>query len=454
MASRGIKKVTYIQLLLLHALFAFIVYLFGFMAKFLLVAIVAYFLIKIFTTNNRNDEVLIAAAYMTGIEVFSRMTGGAISYEFAKYSVTGFLILGMFYRGFNRNSWPYVIYLVFLVPGILFSAINLDYETSMVKALAGNLTGPICLGISALYCYDRKISSARLQHILLAVLFPVITTTVYLYLYTPSIRDVVTGTQSNFEASGGFGPNQVATILGLGMFILFTRLLQYRNLMLNLVDLAMLGLISYRAIVTFSRGGVLTAGICAVAFLWVYYWYSKGSTRVVLVPKIGIIAFAMVLAWGYSSISTRGLIDKRYANQDAAGREKADITTGRIALLNSELEAFYNFPLTGIGVGKIKEYRLETTGRESATHNEVSRILSEHGLFGFFGLAILLFKPLLRRFKDRSNMFLYSFVIFWFLTINHSSMRIVAPAFIYGLALLTIVSEKKKNSIRRQQLTG
>ncbi|MDC8006310.1 O-antigen ligase family protein [Aureisphaera galaxeae] len=454
MAVKGIKKITYLQLLALHALFAFVVYFFGFAAKFLLIAIVLYFLVKILSTNNRNDEVLIAAAYMTGIEVFARMTGGAISYEFSKYSVTGFLVIGMFYRGFNRNSWPYVIYLVFLVPGILFSAINLNYDTSIVKALAGNLTGPICVGISALYCYNRKISTERLQHILLAVLFPVVTTTLYLYLYTPSVQDVVTGTQSNFATSGGFGPNQVATILGLGMFILFARLLQYRNLLLNLVDVGILGLMSYRAIVTFSRGGVLTAALCAAAFLAIYYWYSRGSTRVVLVPKIGVIVVALLLAWGYSSISTRGLIDKRYANQDAAGREKQDLTTGRIDLLNSELEAFYSNPFTGIGVGKIKEYRLETTGRESATHNEVSRILSEHGMFGLLALSILLFKPLMRRFRDRSNLFLYSFVIFWFLTINHSSMRLVAPAFIYGLALLTIISEKKKNTIRRQQLTG
>ncbi|GAB5400420.1 MAG: O-antigen ligase family protein [Aureisphaera sp.] len=454
MAVKRIKKITYIQLLLLHALFAFIVYLFGFAAKFLLVAMVLYFVIRIFSTNNRNDEVLIAAAYMTGIEVFARMTGGAISYEFAKYSVTGFLVIGMFYRGFNRSSWPYVIYLTFLVPGILFSAINLDYETNIVKALAGNLTGPICVGISALYCYNRKISTARFQHILLAVLFPVVTTAVYLYLYTPSIQDVVTGTQSNFETSGGFGPNQVATILGLGMFILFTRLLQFRSLLLNIIDISLLALISYRAIVTFSRGGVITAALCAVAFLGIYYWYSRTSTRVILIPKIGIVVVAMLLAWGYSSLSTGGLIDKRYANQDAAGREKQDITTGRIDLLNSELEAFYSYPLTGIGVGKIKEYRLETTGRQSATHNEVSRILSEHGMFGLFALVILLLKPVLMRFKDRSNLFLYSFVIFWFLTINHSSMRLVAPAFIYGLALLTIISEKKKTSIHRKQLTG
>ena len=440
--------------MLLHAGMAFMVWAFSFVSKFMLVGIVAFFLVRIFVNNNRNDDVLIAAAYMTGIEVFARMTGGAISYEFAKYAVIGFLVIGMFYRGFNRNSWPYLFYIVFLIPGIFFSAMNLNYETSIVKALASNLSGPVCLGIAALYCYDRKITSDRLQHVLLALLLPIITTTVYLYLYTPSIRDVLTGTQSNFEASGGFGPNQVATVLGLGIFVLFTRLLIYKSRLLNAIDLLLLGLITYRAIVTFSRGGVLTAVICAVIFLLIYLRYSNFKAKANVIPKIAFIVGVLLFTWLYSSISTMGLIDKRYANQDAAGRAKEDVTTGRVELLNAELEAFYTYPLTGIGVGKIKEYRLETTGRESATHNEVSRILSEHGLFGLMALIVLLFSPLLLRFRNRSNLYLFSFVIFWFLTINHSSMRLVAPAFIYGLAVLTIVSENKKNRLHRKPLAG
>ena len=51
--------------------------------------------------------------------------------------------------------------------------------------------------------------------------YPLIATLVYMFLYTPSIKAVVTSTESNFQTSGGFGPNQVSTILGLGMFLFF-----------------------------------------------------------------------------------------------------------------------------------------------------------------------------------------------------------------------------------------
>jgi hypothetical protein len=34
------------------------------------------------------------------------------------------------------------------------------------------------------------------------------------------------------------------------------------------------------------------------------------------------------------------------------------------------------------------------------------------------------------------------FLIFWFLTINHSAMRIAMPAFMYGLSVLIITNPK------------
>ncbi len=432
------------RLIVFHLLVGLTIYFAESTSKFYLLGVVGFFMFRIFYTNNKNEQALIAAGYITGFEVFSRMTGGALTYEFAKYAVIMFLLLGMFYKGLHRKSWPYAVYILFLVPGVLFSAINLNYGSNIANAIGFNLSGPVALGIAALYCYNRKISMSQLQNILLAVLLPIVSMTVYLYLYTPSIRDVVTGTESNFAASGGFGPNQVSTILGLGTLILFSRLFLIRNRFINIIDLALLTMIFYRAVVTFSRGGVITAGVCAILFLVVFFIKAPPIRKATLIPKFALISGVAIVVWLFTSVSTSGLIDKRYANQDAAGREKADLTTGRAELLNEELQAFYQYPLTGIGIGKAKEYRLERTGRSSASHNELSRILSEHGLFGLMALAILFFTPLIFRLSNKSNLFLFTFVAFWFLTINHSSMRIAAPAFIYGLALISIVSEAKK----------
>ncbi len=422
----------------------------GLPSRYLLLVAIIYFIYRIFSSGNKKDEVLLAAGYVMGYEVFSRMTGGAFSYEFAKYAVIGFLLIGMFFKGFKMASWPYLFYILLLVPGILFSAINLNYGSNVANAIGFNLSGPICLGISALYCYNRQMPKERLQGILLAILLPIVTTSTYLFLYTPSIRDVLTGTESNFAASGGYGPNQVATILGLGIFILFTRLFVIKNRVVNIVDLVLLALIGYRAIITFSRGGVLTALVCALIFIGIYLLRSNARKKAILLPKIIIVGGVIFLTWFISSITTMGLIENRYANEDAIGREKEDVGTGRTALFSEELEAFKESPITGLGIGKAKEYRQEETGNVAATHNEVSRLLSEHGLFGLLALLILLFTPLFFRFQNKTNVYLFSFLVFWFLTINHSSMRIAAPAFIYGLSLITLINAKKKPAIHRE----
>ena len=95
-------------MLILHVAIGYTIYLFEFTSKFILLGAICFFLYQIVKKGNKNDEVLLAAAYVTGFEVLSRMTGGAFTYEFAKYAVIGFLVLGMFYRGFTRTSWPYV----------------------------------------------------------------------------------------------------------------------------------------------------------------------------------------------------------------------------------------------------------------------------------------------------------------------------------------------------------
>jgi O-antigen ligase len=99
---------------------------------------------------------------------------------------------------------------------------------------------------------------------------------------------------------------------------------------------------------------------------------------------------------------------------------------------------FLDNPIKGVGVGVNKQYREELTGIESATHNEVSRMLAEHGIFGVINLLILLITPFFLYLNNKSNIFLLSFYFFWLLTINHAAMRIAAPAFIYALSLLKV----------------
>ena len=432
------KSISHAGLVLIHIALGFVGISFPFVVKWVLLLVIVYFLFLVFQTQNTNNHALVAAAYVAGFEVFSRMTGGAFSYEFAKYMVVLFLSLGMFYRGFQRRSWPYLVFMLCLMPGIFAAGINLRYGTVFGNAIGFNLSGPLCLAISALYCYENPIDTKRFNDVFEAVQYPLIATVVYVFLYAPSLQSVLTGTGSNFAASGGFGPNQVATVLGLGIFISFVRLVMVQSRAVNLIDLGLMLFFAYRGLATFSRGGMLTAGICLLIFLLFYLVSQTPAVRLKVLVKSLLLSSGFLLSWLLVSLSSSGLINKRYANQDALGREKSSIGTGRLELANLELDAFYQNPVIGIGVGQAKEYRADRTGQIAASHSEVTRMIAEHGSFGILGLLILLLTPFGLWLRDRRNVFLFAFVGFWFLTINHSAMRIAMPAFIYGLALLQV----------------
>ena len=442
----------YIKFVIIHLLIGLLIYFVPFVSKLYAISIILVGYRYVILRRNANNEALFVAAYLVGAEVFLRMTEGNFFEQYAKYGVMGILLIGMIYRGFSKNALPYWIFGLLLLPGVFLSFFTLNFETDIRKAITFNIIGPITLMVSAIYCYQRKISFEQIKTIINMLAYPLMATLVYMYLYTPSVKDVVTNTESNFETSGGFGPNQVSTILGLGIFLFFVKIvLSSKTTLIRNINILFFVIITFRGIVTFSRGGIITGFvmIIIVVLLLLYYTKSQAKSKVVMLVVFGV--FALVGIWSYSSIQTSGLIDKRYANQDARGREKLSKLTGRERLIESEFKMFLDNPIFGIGVGKNKEYRLETTGIDAASHNEITRMLAEHGMFGLFGLIILLITPMVLYLNNQQNIFVFSFVVFWILTINHAAMRLAAPAFVYALSLLKVsFIDEKSTPISRQ----
>lgn len=444
----------YIKFVLIHLVIGLLIYFVPFVSKLYAILIILVGYRYVILRKNTNNEALYVAAYLVGAEVFLRMTEGNFFEQYAKYGVMGVLLIGMFFKGFSKNAILYWIFGMLLLPSVFLSFFTLNFETDIRKAITFNIIGPITLMVCSIYCYQRKITFEQIKKILDMLAYPLMATLVYMYLYTPSVKDVVTNTESNFETSGGFGPNQVSTILGLGIFLFFVKIvLSSKTTLIRNINILFFIIITFRGIVTFSRGGVITGFvmILVVVFLLLYYTNTEAKSKVVMLVVFG--AFALGGIWLYSSIQTSGLIDKRYANQDARGREKLSKLTGREQLIESEFNMFLENPIFGIGVGKNKEYRLETTGLDAASHNEITRMLAEHGMFGLFALIILLITPFLLYLNNQQNIFVFSFVIFWLLTINHAAMRIAAPAFIYALSLLKVSFVNEEAPVIRREST-
>ena len=402
----------------------------------------------VLNSRNRNNEVLYVAAYIVGSEVALRMTDGNPIYEYSKYAVIIFMLIGIYFSGISKNAVPIWLYLLFLIPGLVIGYYTLDGIDSVKNAISFNISGPLCLGLCALFCYTRRITFKQLNELLLLVGLPIISCSIYLYLYTPELKDILLGTGSNFATSGGFGPNQVATILGLGMFVFFSRLIFFSpNVFLFVINAVVAVELSYRGLITFSRGGIVTSLLMLIVLVLVTYVKISSNARIKMNYILVALVIGMVGTWVFSSSQTNGLINKRYANQDINGRVKEDRFTGREELAKDEIAAFLAQPIFGLGVGKIAEERQKKTGDLVVTHNEITRTIGEHGAFGILALLILFTMPLFIFFRNSHNIYILSFLVFWLLTINHAAMRLAAPAFIYALALLNVYVPPSKEAL-------
>lgn len=438
----------YITALLLHVGMGFLFFFVPFVGTIYGLAVLIVGILYVVNTRNRNNEVLLMAAYCTGMDVYLKMIDASLLNEYGKYTVIIFMVLGMFYSGFSKGSFLYVFFIALLIPGIYIGAESLSLDANIRKAIAFNITGPACLGITAIYCFRRQITLKRMLDVLGMFLFPMVALVVNLFLYAPSVQEVVRSTESNFATSGGFGPNQVSTVLGLAMFVAFSRLfLASPTKKLQLINGFLVLVFAYRCIITFSRGGMYTGLLMMIILTAVLYRIMDLQGRGKIVLMSGLSVIAALLVWGFSSIQTGGLIEKRYANEDAGGREKKSQLSGREILIESEWNMFLDNPLLGVGVGKNKEVRLEETGVLAASHNEVTRMLAEHGSLGVLGLLILFLTPVVLYMSDRTQIFALVFMTFWLLTINHAAMRIAAPAFVYGLALLKVRFSDPKDAV-------
>src|SRR5690606_31579405 len=126
----------------------------------------------------------------------------------------------------------------------------------------------------------------------------------------------------------------------------------------------------FRTLVTLSRGGIFAAIIALAAFLVVYFGYVNRRRRKELMMQFGLFCFGIFAIWAYTSTQTGGMLDKRYSNEDALGREKEDVTTGRGGLFMNEIEGFMSSPIFGIGSSRAKDQRIEIGGQGNISHNE------------------------------------------------------------------------------------
>lgn len=417
----------------------------------LLPALVFYWVLLIFFvgvycgfTKSSAWPAYIFATYLAGIELLGRMSASGLPHEFIKYAVTVILLIELFLQQ-KEVPKSFIFFIVLLIPGTLLTdGGNLEETRQMISA---NLSGPVCLAVSAVYFYNRILYTNSIQKLFLYVLYPLAAVVGYLVIKTPDFSEIEFGFKSNFETSI-YGPNQMSSILGLGILIIgLAYFLKIRLFGSYVLTLAYLGILLFRGLLTFSRGGMITPAILLFVVFLYFSWKTGGFNRSTLriLALAAIVVALAIVSFDYTNKLTSNALYNRYTGVKN-GKQIEDIdklTSGRTMIVYLDWQIFQDNSILGVGVGMGKFFRARYGYYvEVIAHNEFSRMLAEHGLLGIAALLILVFAPVTRFFSNRNvfeRIMIISFTGFCFVFMTHAATRIAAPCFLYGFAFVRIV---------------
>lgn len=431
---------------------------------FVLVAILG--VVEIWQKRDKGNLTAYYAIYLAGFEIVYRIGKFYLLWELGKYLCIMVLVFGLLFskRSF-KIATPFIVYMLLLMPGIGV-ALYYGYSDSVYvrKLILQNMSGPICLGIAGVYFFRRQFSQESIIRLLRIGILPSITLVTLLFL-GKKISEISFATGSNFETSGGFGPNQVSTMLGWGIILLGFAFFQKVHLTINkITDLALLALLAFRGLLTFSRGGMVGALLGLVLCFGIPLLFNKEGRK-----KIGrsLIQFSLVGGLFFFTLVfvnqlTNNYLYYRYIGgtpQEIAYASKTDNTgyylSGRELVAQQEWEAFKDFPFFGTGAGQGTIYRIEKYQFTTSSHLEFTRLIGEHGLFGLFAGLIMLFMPIKHFFKHKNlvtRQWLILFFIISVFTMFHSGMRLAMPAVSFAMAFILIINQQfpqKRFSIKK-----
>jgi O-antigen ligase len=368
-------------------------------------------------------------AYIAGAELVWRMTKADVFWEMGKYAMILFMGLGIL-RWRMKLYGLGIIYFLLLTPGIILSLDTLPLAVAQDQ-ISFDLSGPLCLAVAANFLHNVTLNRKQVSRLLLISLLPIISVST-LALRSTLTSNVIFIPESNFTTSGGFGPNQVSAVLGLGGLLGWLYLfIAHHAPRARLWFVAILSsLLVLQAVLTLSRGGIANLAIAIPCTTYFLLQGSRNYRRVLVL----VLFMAMIFTYALPRLDawTGGVINVRYNDLD---------TTGRQQLVEEDFRIWRENPFFGVGVGVSPLKRNTYSLPNVASHTEYSRLLSEHGIFGILSLFMLLLMALtnLRRAKGKLSQGLLVGTVAWSLAeLSHAAMRIAAISFFFVLPLAAL----------------
>lgn len=388
-----------------------------------------YFLVH----DEKPDRLIYIVAYIAGMELLWRGSNAAVFWEFGKYIDTGLLLLSLVKRQKlgASSKWP-LIYFVLLIPSVTL------LPTFNREDISFNMSGPLFLAVATMYFSTVKLNESQVKRILLMFLGPAVGLAFLsnFVIITTNVTEFIPGSKAT---SAGIGPNQVSSIMGLGVFAaFFLAMLEKRHTFLRFFMVIVTVWLLSQAALTLSRGGFWT-GVGAIVVSTLFLLRDPRARGMFVVGILLIYFIGRFAALPFLDDFTNGVVSARLQDTDLTGRDK---------IMLADWYTFRNNPFFGVGPGQSFYYHA-LTFRFSAAHTEYSRLLAEHGSAGGLALFILLALgvrySVASRQSPRHRALAIGCVVWTLLYMVHAAMRLAAPSLLFGLAAVVIV-QKADNS--------
>ncbi|MGH9931112.1 MAG: O-antigen ligase family protein [Pyrinomonadaceae bacterium] len=385
-------------------------------------------------SSEKIERVAYVGAYITGAEALWRMTQAQSFWEIGKYGVAATFIVAMIRRRRTNPSILPILYFVLLLPSVWLTVRNSSPD-EWRQMLSSDLSGPFALLVAACFFSQMTVTREGLVRIFLVLIGPIIGVASLAFSGIAMREEITFGLGSNFQTSGGFGPNQVSSVLGLGALACFLLLLNKKvDSKLKLLLGGLIIILSAQSALTFSRGGLYN--LAGAIFFASFYVLRDTRTRLRFVVAVAVVVgVSYFLVFPRLDTFTNGTLSTRFESTDPTGRDS-------IAMM--DLDIWSKNPVLGVGPGKATEKRRQM-GFEVTAHTEFTRLLAEHGTLGLVALLIFLAAMAHNLVKAKSaqqKALVVAFSSWTVLYMLGAGMRLVAPSFMFGLAFAHFALER------------
>ncbi|MFZ5984792.1 MAG: O-antigen ligase family protein [Acidobacteriota bacterium] len=315
--------------------------------------------------------------YAAASQVLWRMSGAPLPHMLGMYAVIAAAGLAAL-RHRRRLPLVAILYFLPLLPSSVLTVLALGDAERARQLLAFNLAGPATL-FAVLWLMEKRDFRLDIWKLVETGLGPLAGVATASFWYMRSLGAIQFETESNFAASGGFGPNQVASALSLGIVLLIAILWLRQGRGRPFWIWGLLVFLTVQTLLTFSRSGIaMVLGAAATMALFLLRAPRARAAVAIFALVAWVGADRLLVPWLDSF--TGGAFVARYTDPRLSNRD---------VIAQSDLELFLDHPLLGVGPGMGTELRESLLGQKVAAHTEFTRMLGEHGLGGLISVVAL-----------------------------------------------------------------